>query len=1208
MSYYKLFALGTVPGDSTQLWYSDDQGISWDQIDHSAIADDDGEAEFNGCATPKTIEKVYTYANSYNVELPYSGIFAIDLTTNTWTLENDQTDDPANAGDRLIERSVKIWCSACDDLVIMSGAGYYSNKICVRAGPPGTPWAVEYMAADPPSSWEEYQEIWGVHGTSDGQSVFAIAADWDDFTNILLKRNPITKTWVEVYRTPAGFLGYGWQDLKVISDTEVYIIGLDWYGLSDDPLPQSPPAEPGTVKTDRIWKWDGNSMVSVWQPISNQPHAGTQTHLSLWMSENGNEGWALSYPYVYWTGPSNPNYPEGWWIASFMWARFSEGTWNTVKDDGYYRISSKHSIITQIPENINSSLAVSYSGSQLIRYDEGNWEDDGDQNEAYWLKLKPSVSGIDTEYDYREFTTFDYREFDEDYFCGEESPVEPPEGSFQGAYPSAIKNALGSYSPFINIPHPNTGNLIEGWKWDKTVWGDNRIDNRAFIIPSNWDPSKEGLSNTLFQSGIGSGRDLLVERIKEIPSSFGNQDVHRLWSPEIRHGYYYDYDEQGYLYSDDSEVYYPQYNEVVNTNCNIITLDDWPKPGVPVSAIRYYWNQQKGKYEIDLILRKKIHFTGIRDENNALLPTYDEDTQEIIWENVDQALNEFIITDIGGTFQAIFNKQYVEEIGESDAVADLEIVGESNGEALQQFHSAYSPLDKTKDFKIYSWIDPTDLQEWTPVEYGTELTGHQVYVDWDLGVIEFGDPKKGESVPPGGYIIGIRYWRTIRLEFEPNGSNNTILATEANINSLYRRTSRGFIYLSNQIEDAASITLKAILPEIQTNLYGPLLIGNTFAPIVATVKDSRGQLLEGQQVAFFINSIPPTGSFGSSIGNLTVTSPTDEYGEARVYYTPPRSISDISDLVKADGWSIESFPGEPYAGLDEITTLQTQGISIDGNINDIFLYKVFVDDAILGILDIDVENTTKAQLDAYYKKFFEEEEIYGPTGLEKDGSGDLSTTAVQWENAQRLAWNISCPNIFRDDAKSGRKQLVAKIDNEMLNPYTFEPPAVGPVQPIDIRHIDGTVYEVIFDTSIDKLPEPEASKSIGPTGTFYAYMIVAPTMVRLQASVYNQRLNRLILSNEITIKLAIPPYMSGLWIINAINQNHIKEISDLLANITAAGQRVPLGWRLRSSRVTLAAALDGITFINTNPKYNFDPYDPDAKINLVHQVKVTKAP
>jgi hypothetical protein len=166
----------------------------------------------------------------------------------------------------------------------------------------------------------------------------------------------------------------------------------------------------------------------------------------------------------------------------------------------------------------------------------------------------------------------------------------------------------------------------------------------------------------------------------------------------------------------------------------------------------------------------------------------------------------------------------------------------------------------------------------------------------------------------------------------------------------------------------------------------------------------------------------------------------------------------------------------------------------------------------------------------------------------------------------------------------------------MLDPHTFTYSAVGPFQPVNVENPSEGVYDIVFNTSAYQLPQPPASNTgpLLPSGTLHNYFVVAPTSVDVQAYVINHRLNRVVDSNEISIQLKIPPYLSGLWTIDAINQNHINEISSLLTGMVASGQRVPLGFRLRSSTVTLAAALDGVTFLDMNPEYNYNPWDAET--------------
>lgn len=750
--------------------------------------------------------------------------------------------------------------------------------------------------------------------------------------------------------------------------------------------------------------------------------------------------------------------------------------------------------------------------------------------------------------------------------------------------------ALGSFSTYVNSVHPNTENLIEGWHWDERTWTDEYTDNEVMCLPAVWDPTTSGITQSYFQSGIGSNHDLELMSIKFLPSSGLNEvGVYRVWAPEINHGYYYDYEDQGYLFSDDSEVQTVSYSGIVTgittaTNFNEVTLSGFPKTGIPIQVSRMIWDNTLGKYEISTNLRKKINFTGTRDENLSRQSTYDSNTQGILWDNIDQDEQEFIVTYSGDYPKIICNNQYVELVGSGVSVTGLEFIGISDGSAGQQFHTLYSPIDSTMDMEIYSYITTSGtITSWEPIDTDVNMSGYQVRVDYDLGTLEFADPSvSGQYVPSAGSTIGIRYWKTLRVEYEPQNTGDTVVATEVSVNPIYRRSARGFIYLSNKLEDPASIVLEAQLPEIQTDIFGPLYIGNTYAPIIATVYDVNGQELEGQTVTFSIISDPVVGSFGGT--NISTISVTDYKGEARSFYNPPRSINDIGEDITASGWSYENYPTDPeYSGLAQITTLHTENILIEGDVNDIFLYEVHVDDPLQGYLDVTQDhNNLDIQLSGYYTSFFQEQEIYGPTGLDPSG---LSPTenAIEWEATHRLIWELSRPTIFQPNTGMGRKKLVSALDATMLNPHDFTQGAVGPIQPINVTSAVVGEYDVVFDTSTYSIPIPTGTQYPTPSGTLYSYFLVAPTTVTMQASVFNERLNQNILSNEISVKLNIPSYLSGLWILDAINQSHIDEISAVLASgITASGQRIPLGFRLRSSNITLAAALDGITFLDVN--------------------------
>lgn len=767
----------------------------------------------------------------------------------------------------------------------------------------------------------------------------------------------------------------------------------------------------------------------------------------------------------------------------------------------------------------------------------------------------------------------------------------------QDAHPSA----LGSFSNYTSTANPNTGNLIQGWKWDERIWSDETSENNATTLPVNWDPTTSGVTESYFQSGIGSNRDLEFKEVAHIPSSGLNKvDIFNVWSPKINHGYYYDFQKEGYLYSDDSELQFLSLSGVVEalpsvSGFNEVTLSGIPKIGVPISVEQFQWDNSDGKYVASGI-RKKIHFTGQLDSEGEELSTWDSNKQAILWDNIDQTEDEFIITTSGVLPKVVLNRQYVTEIGGGTVPSGLEFLGYTDGSANQQFHTKWSPIDRTLSVNIYSYITSSGtITPWEAVDFDTTLSGNQVKVDYDLGILEFGDSTvSGQNIPSVGSSIGAHYYRTFQVEYEPEDTSDCILPTETNINPIYRQSSNGFVYLSTQLEDPASIELRAALPEVQNNVFGPLNIGNALSAVIATVKDSKGKVLEDQTVDFFITSVPSAGSFANS---STASATTDFNGEAKVYYTPPRSVQDIGENITASGWSQTNSPTDPeYSGINQITTFNTESLLIEGDLDNIFLYEVRTDDPLQGYLNSLLDHgDSLAQLTDYYTDFFDEQDIQG------------ATRDIEWEQTHRSVWNLAQPLLFDANNNLGKKKLVSYIDSTALNPHTFEPGAVAPMQPIDVRSVGAGEYDVVFDSSSNEIPEPSGSKFPSPSGTLYSYFLVAPTIVKLQASVFNSRLNQSILSNEISIKLEIPSYLSGLWTLDSINQNHIDEVSELLASgITASGQKVPLGWRLRSSSVTLAAALDGVTFLDVNRQWNYDPWDPDtfSGVSLGHQVNV----
>jgi hypothetical protein len=759
---------------------------------------------------------------------------------------------------------------------------------------------------------------------------------------------------------------------------------------------------------------------------------------------------------------------------------------------------------------------------------------------------------------------------------------------------------LGSESKYVATAHPATNNKIEGWRWDERIWAAREFENSEALINPIWDPLTSGITSSYFQSGIGDGRDLELESVEQVYVS-GLHDtlasIFKPWIPVVRHGWYYDYDQEHYLFSDQSKTEYVTrsgvevgLNRTIDNSPNQVALNGHPKVGTPVQARQWGWNRDKGKYTVAIDFNKVVEFTGLHDEDLSRLSTYDSNREAILWDNVDITDPEIVVTYSGvvasGYPTVVLNNQYVQEIGGGVLSSGLDALGNTTGEDNERFYLSWSPVDRTMSVDVYTYTTAADFRDghytqWEGVPIDSTFSGLQVGVDFDLGFIEFGDATNSglqQIIPSGGDYVGAHYWRTVAIDYEPEEATDLVRGYETNLNPIYRKSGQGFVYLATEDQYPARIELTAVLPLKAEDSYGPLYIGNAYAPVIATVYSEKDELLEDQEVTFQITSTPVVGHYGGS--EVETTGTTNANGEARAFYHPPSSIDDIGEIVTASGMTIDASPVIP-SGATETTTFRTESLIFNGTENDVFLYQVETDDPIMGIVYSGMDTDSATQTAEYYRGWFEDQGIYGPTGLVLDGDTP-ETNAQAWEASRRMLYDLVRPSLF--GTGPGKKTIVSALDSEALNPHTFEAGAISPVQPAVVDYLGDSIYDSIFDTSDYSIPLP--------SGTVYGYFLISPSVVTLQAYAYNSKLKRNITSNEIEVSLDIPPYAKGLWEVELLNSLIDDEISPLL---TAAmeGKNVPLGWRIRSSNVTLAGALNGVTFLDLNKEYNVDFWDTD---------------
>lgn len=744
-------------------------------------------------------------------------------------------------------------------------------------------------------------------------------------------------------------------------------------------------------------------------------------------------------------------------------------------------------------------------------------------------------------------------------------------------FQSRGSSLTGFQSQYVNTAVPATGNTIHGFQFDEAFWRSDVEENNAFVVPTLWDPVIGAITDR-FQVGIGDNEDLLVEQVVAI-----DKNGIEVWVPEVVHGFYYAGHEEFYLYSDDSLTEYPTISglwvsnlDITISGGNYVDLQFDPKPGIPILARTFRWNDDDGYYQIDEEAIKKIEFTPKVGSSSSITRTGDE----FLWDNINTSEKEFVLDYSFSPPRVVFNQQVVEQVGRflpttsgynSDEIESMELIGSTVERDFQEHHTKYAPIDQTSRVQVIL-ENGLDTQEYILVSQFTASGSNEVIVDYDLGLLQFGSTDLGGRPPPA-YNIRVAYFKTMALEYEPINTRDTCKEGLANLNPLTRYNADGFVFIRQKSEDVGSLVLTSELPEIAENFFGPLFIGNAFTKIIAKVLTIDGDPIEGQTVFFEILSGPDDATFGTDQTGSAVSAGN---GNATILLNPPRTIQQlggVTDEVTYSGGNSQLF-------LADYTPPTSS--------EDLFLFKVHSTDSILGI--------PKDDLLEFYEDFIEEQgtvsgQNKGPLITWSIGNlGDYGWISgayadfIKWEILHRAFYDLPTPTTYEEDElRIGKKTVIAVFDPGAINPHTGSTVsgAFVPLQP-DSYTITTSGTLVDFDYTL-----PPA------TGDTKSYLVIGPTNVTIRAYTINERNNEFIYSNEISILVDIPNTSNGLLNIDAINSvpsgvlgnalNWDQENLELESvNITSSGL-LPLGWRIRSPGITIASALDSITFLDINP-------------------------
>lgn len=730
----------------------------------------------------------------------------------------------------------------------------------------------------------------------------------------------------------------------------------------------------------------------------------------------------------------------------------------------------------------------------------------------------------------------------------------------------------GSRSAYVNNIHPGSGLTINGWEYDNRMWPADDSDYTSSITGlTNPDLSKVPSSD--YQAGVGSGDACTVEDLTNILISGFIEN----WIPEIEHGKWYDQDREYYLFSDQVRSEYPIVANTVS-GCGYVDLAEFPKDAVPILARTYRWDSTVEKYLVYKNYIKKVYFTGSKlTPTGPRQSTWNADSQSIIFGNIDPSFDEFVLqwSDVGNPPRAIFNKDVIGLIGvtvvSGPTLLQSEDAGLSDGSDRQYFHSKYSPVDKTAAIEIFTYTtDPAVRQAWTIVPAFTH-TGHQVMFDYDLGIAQFGTAVDGDAIPAATAHIMLHYNYTADLSYETSDSQgiHTAFNTNADCNPMTRTNNRGFIVIDRTELIPATIELAADTTEISLDTFGPINIGNILLPLKATVSSKSGMPIEHAKVTFELLDSPLIGHFTN--GTASISSYSNNNGTATSYYDTPNSLDDVSEFIPIAGYSTSGGN----------TILTTTTLKMTPTLRDVFIYSVWNDDFTQGI-DIGSNTTLQAglmttQLSDYYKAFFTAEGIYGPTGLDP-GTGNpeglLQSGASWWENRRRILEVLLTPTSYNRALRNGRKQIITTWSSSGLDPHYQETGALVPLTPSSITNVTGRTYHTQYNGVVLTAPG---------TGNLDGYLLISPASVLVRAKTVDAFSNKTIYSNTITIKLQVGDALNGTVYIDDINAVPAAIVPYVL-NGGDNGKILPLGFKIRQTGVTLASAVQRVTYIDINPQ------------------------
>jgi hypothetical protein len=390
-----------------------------------------------------------------------------------------------------------------------------------------------------------------------------------------------------------------------------------------------------------------------------------------------------------------------------------------------------------------------------------------------------------------------------------------------------------------------------------------------------------------------------------------------------------------------------------------------------------------------------------------------------------------------------------------------------------------------------------------------------------------------------------------------------------NVKNLNNFDSKGIVQIKASEKTLNKIVLTTDKPRIKSNLYGPMSYGFDVARLTATAFDVNNDTVE--EMPLWIEIISGTGLLNSN--SRVQHGITNTRGEMYAYYNSAFNQEDIESHVSA--LNVDS--GD--------TTLNVSSISPDASLQDVWTFQIMKDDPVLGSVGVllevlDADPSTPPWGDAVIKLngLLSEDYIGGiflctgtdsiiyrrkiQTLFHSLDSDDMPITEITLDSIfdPTVFVGENC-RLFKFDEvewvpalKNGVRRILYKFSNEAVHPLTGVAGAYTPIHPSSLTSSSITFTDLV-------LP---AFDPTGPDTNLGGYIVIAPSIVEIQAFGRDPLTGRIISSNIIKMQVKLNNSLIGV------------RNNDTLP--------IPIGWTLLNEEHNVGSGLGGANFITVNPK------------------------